>query len=115
MGGHGPAVPDVNRELEQLRRDKEAAIDSQDFETAAALRDIEKRLLAEKASREEASREEVSRGDASSGEADRERGRVADSEGRSSLAEDLARLSAELDRLRSLLRERGIEPGNGAA
>ena len=31
------------------------------------------------------------------------------------LGEDLARLSAELDRLRSLLRERGIEPGDDAA
>src|SRR5215469_4277729 len=31
------------------------------------------------------------------------------------LGEDLARLSAELDRLRSMLRERGIEPGDDAA
>src|SRR5215469_2700686 len=32
-----------------------------------------------------------------------------------SLGEDLARLSAEPDRLRSMLRERGIEPGDDAA
>ena len=78
-----------------MRRDKEAAIGSQDFETAASLRDAEVRLLADKARREK----NWARG----------------TEGRSSLAKDLARLSAELDRLRGMVRERGIEPGDDAA
>ena len=37
-----------------MRRDKESAIDSQDFEKAAALRDSEKQLLARKSEREKA-------------------------------------------------------------
>ena len=49
------APPDL-REFEErianVRREKESAIDSQDFEKAASLRDKEKTLLAEKAQRE---------------------------------------------------------------
>ena len=49
------APPDL-REFEErianTRREKESAIDSQDFEKAASLRDDEKQLLAEKAQRE---------------------------------------------------------------
>jgi Clp amino terminal domain, pathogenicity island component/UvrB/uvrC motif len=45
-------VPDELRRLDEqiagVRRDKEAAIDSQDFEQAATLRDAEKRLLTER-------------------------------------------------------------------
>jgi Clp amino terminal domain, pathogenicity island component/UvrB/uvrC motif len=93
--GMGPDVRDLDQEIGQLRRDKEAAIESQDFETAAAIRDAEARLLADKTGRE--------------------KNWVGDTEGRSSLAEDLDRLRAELDRLRNTLRERGIEPGDAAA
>jgi Clp amino terminal domain, pathogenicity island component/UvrB/uvrC motif len=93
--GMGPDVRDLDQEIGQLRRDKEAAIESQDFETAAAIRDAEARLLADKTGRE--------------------KNWVGDTEGRSSLAEDLDRLRAELDRLRNTLRERGIEPGDDAA
>jgi len=46
----GPAR--VRREIAGVRRDKESAIDAQDFEKAASLRDKEKTLLAEKAQRE---------------------------------------------------------------
>jgi ATP-dependent Clp protease ATP-binding subunit ClpC len=94
--GMGPDVHDLDEEIAQLRRDKEAAIESQDFETAATLRDEEVRLLADKARRE--------------------KNWAGGTEGRSSsLAGDFARLSAEVDRLRSMLRERGIEPGDDAA
>ena len=93
--GMGPDVRDLDQEIARLHRDKEAAIESQDFETAAALRDTEARLLADKAGRE--------------------KNWVGGTEGRSSLAEDFGRLRAELDRLRSVLRERGIEPGDDAA
>jgi len=94
--GMGPDVHDLDQEVAQLRRDKEAAIERQDFETAATLRDAEVRLLGDKARRE--------------------KNWAGGTEGRGpSLAEDVARLGAELDRLRGMLRERGIEPGDDAA
>ena len=93
--GMAPSMRDLESEIAQLRQDKESVIDSQDFETAAALRDREKRLLHEKARREE--------------------GWVADTGDRPSLAEDFERLSAELDRLRAMLRDHGIDPETGAA
>jgi hypothetical protein len=93
--GMGPDVRDLDQEIAQLRRDKEAAIESQDFEAAAGIRDAEVRLLADKTGRE--------------------KNWVGDTEGRPSLAEDLDRLRAELDRLRNMLRERGTEPGDDAA
>jgi ATP-dependent Clp protease ATP-binding subunit ClpA len=93
--GLGPDVHDLDRDLAQLRHDKESAIDAQDFEAAAALRDKEKRLLEEKARKE--------------------KGWTADTADRPSLAEDFARLSAELERLRTILRDHALEPGDGAA
>ena len=93
--GMGPDVRDLDQEIAQLHRDKEAAIESQDFEAAAAIRDAEVRLLADKAGRE--------------------KNWAGGTEDRSSLAEDFGRLRAELDRIRSVLRERGIEPGDDAA
>src|ERR1700756_3029843 len=47
-----PDLREYDEKIAQVRREKESAIDSQDFETAAALRDTEKQLLAKKASRE---------------------------------------------------------------
>jgi ATP-dependent Clp protease ATP-binding subunit ClpA len=93
--GMSPNVRDLETEIAQVRRDKESAIDAQDFETAAALRDKEKRLLDDKAQPE--------------------KGWVAGTGDRLSLAEDFERLSAELDRLRAIVRDRGIEPEPGAA
>ena len=49
--GTGPDVRDLDREIIQVRRDKEAAIDAQDFENAAVLRDRESRLLSDRAAR----------------------------------------------------------------
>ena len=89
----GMGVRDLGTEIAQLRRDKEAAIGAQDFETAAALRDQEKRLLDEQA-----------RG---------EKQWVAGPGGPPGLAGDVERLSAELVRLRAVLREHGIEPDAG--
>jgi ATP-dependent Clp protease ATP-binding subunit ClpA len=43
--GMTPDVDDLDREIAHVRREKESAIDSQDFETAAALRDKEKELV----------------------------------------------------------------------
>src|SRR6202522_1525480 len=47
-----PDLREYDEKIAQVRRDKESAIDSQDFDKAAALRDIEKQLWARKASRE---------------------------------------------------------------
>ncbi|WP_111766654.1 ATP-dependent Clp protease ATP-binding subunit [Nakamurella deserti] len=49
-----PDLRDFDEKLAQVRREKESAIDSQDFEKAASLRDSEKQLLARKAEREKA-------------------------------------------------------------
>jgi hypothetical protein len=47
-----PDLREADEQIAQVRRDKESAIDSQDFEKAAALRDTEKQLLARKTSLE---------------------------------------------------------------
>jgi ATP-dependent Clp protease ATP-binding subunit ClpA len=93
--GLRPDLAGLDEEIAQVRREKESAIDAQDFETAAALRDKEKDLL--------------------TGKASREKEWTADAADRLSLAAELGRVNAELERLRAVLREHGIEPGNGAA
>ncbi len=93
--GIRPDLDDLEEKIAQVRREKESAIDTQDFETAAALRDKEKDLLAAKASREKEW--------------------TATAAGRPSLAGEFGRVNAELERLRAILRQQGIEPGNGAA
>jgi ATP-dependent Clp protease ATP-binding subunit ClpC len=47
-----PDLREFDEKIATVRRDKESAIDAQDFEKAAALRDQEKQLLAAKAKRE---------------------------------------------------------------
>ena len=86
--GTGPGMRDLDQAVAQVRRDKESAIDARDFENAAALRDRERRLLHEKASRKEEW---------------------------ASARLDLPSLSDEVERLRGLLRQHGIEPHDGAA
>jgi ATP-dependent Clp protease ATP-binding subunit ClpC len=48
-----PDLREFDERIAEVRRDKESAIDAQDFEKAAGLRDKEKTLLAEKAKREQ--------------------------------------------------------------
>ena len=86
--GTGPDVRDLDQEIAQVCRDKESAIDRQDFETAAVLRDRERQLLGQRASRQEEWATEYS---------------------------DLPSLTEEVKRLRDLLRQHGIEPRDGAA
>ena len=93
--GMRPDLEDLDQEIAQLRQEKEAALGRQDFEAAAALRDKEKQLLAARAGRE--------------------KDWAGSAAGRMSLARELDRLNAELERLRSILREHGIEPGGDAA
>src|SRR6266516_4587887 len=47
-----PDLREFDGRISEVRRDKESAIDAQDFEKAASLRDREKQLLADKARRE---------------------------------------------------------------
>ncbi|WP_422774499.1 ATP-dependent Clp protease ATP-binding subunit [Plantactinospora sp. WMMC1484] len=47
-----PDLRDFDERIAQVRKDKESAIDAQDFERAAQLRDKEKQLLGQKAQRE---------------------------------------------------------------
>jgi ATP-dependent Clp protease ATP-binding subunit ClpA len=86
--GTGPDVRDLDQEIMQARRDKESAIDMQDFETAAVLRDKERQLLDEKDSRQEEW---------------------------AAAHPDLPSVSDEVKGLRDLLRQHGIEPHDGAA
>jgi len=81
-------------QLTQVQQDKEAAFDAGDFEAAVALRDREKQLLAGKLRLEN----QLTAG-------------VAD---QALLAEN-QRLRRELQRLRDLLRQHGIEPDSGSA
>jgi ATP-dependent Clp protease ATP-binding subunit ClpC len=49
--GTTPELGQLDQEIAQVRRDKETAIDAQDFESAAVLRDREQHLVSEKAAR----------------------------------------------------------------
>jgi len=93
--GLRPDLDDLDQEIARVRREKEAAIDRQDFEASAALRDQEKQLLAARAGREKGWAEAAA--------------------GRMPLAQELDRVKAELERLRAVLREHSIEPGDDAA
>jgi len=86
--GMTPDVGDLDREIAHVRREKESAIDSQDFETAAAVRDKEKELIERRSIREEEW--------------------TATADARLSLAAQLSQVNAELERLRNLLRQHGI-------
>jgi ATP-dependent Clp protease ATP-binding subunit ClpC len=93
--GLRPDLDDLDQEIARVRRDKEAAIDRQDFEAAAPLRDQEKQLLAARAGREKEWAQAAA--------------------GRMPLAQELGQMKAELERLQASLREHGIEPGDDAA
>ena len=93
--GIRPDLDDLDQEIAQARQEKEAAIDREDFEVAVARRDEEKQGRAARAVRED----EWTEADA----------------GRLSLASEFARMNAELGRLRAILREHGIDPGDDPA
>ena len=93
--GTGAETRELDRQIDQVRGEKVAAVDAQEYEQAASLRDQENRLLAEK----EALQQDWH----------------AAHPGLPALADRCAELNGELDRLRALLREHGIEPeGNPA-
>jgi ATP-dependent Clp protease ATP-binding subunit ClpC len=49
-----PELRDLDDKIANVRRDKEAAIDEQDFEKAASLRDVERKLTEERSEKEQA-------------------------------------------------------------
>jgi len=85
--GMKPDLTELDQVIAGLRRDKEAAIDAKDFKRAEELSDTETELLID---REATAREWTER---------------------SPLAAEVAELRAEVTRLRTVLRERGIDPG----
>ncbi|MGD0607036.1 MAG: UvrB/UvrC motif-containing protein [Streptosporangiaceae bacterium] len=88
--GIGPDTSDLDEQIEVVRTEKEAAVDAQDFEQAVSLRDREKQLLADKAARQE----QWAAGHPSLPD----------------LAERCQQLTEEIERLRALLRQHGIDP-----
>jgi ATP-dependent Clp protease ATP-binding subunit ClpA len=93
--GAGPDVSDLDEQIAQARRDKEAAADAEDYESAAGLRDRERRLLADKTARQQAW--------------------ASQHLDLASLADELHRVGEEVGRLRDLLRQQGTGPQDGAA
>ena len=93
--GTGPGTGDLDQQIAQARQDRESAIDAQDFEQAASLRDRERQLLAGKTARQH--EWETAHPDLVS------------------LAEQVQRLTREVERLRDLLRQHGIEPEDETA
>jgi Clp amino terminal domain, pathogenicity island component len=85
-----PDQADLDHEVSRLRREKEAAIDAQDFKAAEALSDSETELLVE---RDRRSQEWTSR---------------------PSLADDVAQLRAEVARLTLVLRDHGLDADGSA-
>jgi ATP-dependent Clp protease ATP-binding subunit ClpC len=51
--GTAPDLAELDQEITRVRSDKESAIDAQDFENAAVLRDREQQLLRDKAARQQ--------------------------------------------------------------
>ena len=88
--GIRPDTSDLDEQINTVRREKECAIDAKDYEQAASLRNQEKELLASKAARQEQ--------------------RAAGHPVLPVLAERVQQLADEIERLRALLRQHGINP-----
>jgi ATP-dependent Clp protease ATP-binding subunit ClpC len=91
----GPETGDLDQQIGQARRGKEAAAGEEDYENAAALRDRERQLLADKTARQQewaAAHLDLA-----------------------SLSGELHRMGEEVRQLRDLLRQQGIDPQDGAA
>jgi ATP-dependent Clp protease ATP-binding subunit ClpA len=93
--GIGPEADSLDQQIGQVRGERRAAADAEQYERAASLRDREKELLAEKASRQQewaAAHPDLP-----------------------SVAETVRQLSDEIEQLRGLLRQQGPEPEEGTA
>jgi prophage maintenance system killer protein len=89
-----PELLDYDKQIAQVRRDKESAIDEGDLDTAATLRDREKLLLTDKMRREREWTGSVNL---------------------QAVIEENQRVHRELERLHGLLRQHGIDPNGGTA
>ena len=107
------ALRTLDEQIAQVRRDKQAAIDVQDFGRAAALRDAEKQLIEERARAEQ---ETAAAGAAAAGAetaAGADGAEAGDSTETGEVAgepDELTRLRAQVARLEERLREHGLEP-----
>jgi hypothetical protein len=88
--GTGPDSSDLDEQIEMVRTEKEAAVDAHDYAQAASLRSREKELLASKAARQEQW--------------------AAGHPALPDLAERCQQLTEEIERLRAVLRQHGIDP-----
>jgi hypothetical protein len=88
--GTGPDSSDLDEQIEIVRTEKEAAVDAHDYAQAASLRNREKELLASKAARQEQW--------------------AAEHPALPDLAERCQQLTEEIERLRAVLRQHGIDP-----
>jgi Clp amino terminal domain, pathogenicity island component/UvrB/uvrC motif len=93
--GTGPDTSDLDDQIDEVRLERHAAVGAQEYEQAAALRDREKELLAAKAARQEqwAARHPA----------------LPD------LADRCQQLTDEVERLRALLLQYGIDPQDKTA
>jgi ATP-dependent Clp protease ATP-binding subunit ClpC len=87
--GTGPDTADLDRRIAAARQERQDAADVEEYEQAASLRDQERELRASKAERQE---------QWAAGHPDLP-----------ALAEQCRELSGEIERLRGLLREHGID------
>ena len=88
--GIRPDTTDLDEQIDRVRGERQAAADAQEYEQAASLRDREKELLASMAARQEQW--------------------AAEHPALPVLAERCQRLTDEVERLRALLRQHGIDP-----
>ncbi len=93
--GIRPDTSDLDEQIAQVRREKESAIYVKDFEQAASLRSREKELLAAKTALEKQW--------------------AAGHPALPDLAERVQQLAEEIERLRALLRQHGIDPQDKTA
>jgi ATP-dependent Clp protease ATP-binding subunit ClpC len=93
--GTGPDTTDLDEQIERVRGERHAAADAEEYEQAAALRDREKELLASKAARQEQW--------------------AAGHPALPDLAEQCQQIGGEIERLRALLRQHGIDPQDNPA
>jgi Clp amino terminal domain, pathogenicity island component/UvrB/uvrC motif len=93
--GTGPDTSDLDDQIDKVRLERHGAADAQKYEQAASLRDREKELLASKAARQEQW--------------------TAAHPALPDLAERCEQLADEIERLRALLRQHGIDPQDKTA
>jgi ATP-dependent Clp protease ATP-binding subunit ClpA len=115
LGPMPEALRESNRRIAQVGKDKESAIDAMNFERAAELRETEKQLLRERDEEEAiwlAGAKQPQAEPAASGEAAGSGEPAASGEATASGggSGELERMRAEVERLRALLREHGVEP-----